>query len=149
MGPVLKDVKEAVDSGSNIDGVDAPAFTFHHAGGGCRDPQKQFLDAVKVAVDRAAAHPTKTAVCVTHREGIRDIHEMLTNARQRLSTPYCCVGHVTVPLDENGAVEDINAWEWNGCYSKEEVSTKIRLGGFVDDGYMTSPPPPSHSDVPD
>ena len=84
MGPVLKDVKEAVDRGSNIDGVDAPAFTFHHAGGGCRDPQKQFLDAVKVAVDRAAAHPTKTAKSSAAIKGSLQICFLMASLRKTL-----------------------------------------------------------------
>ena len=81
-----------------------PASSYH-------DATETFNAALRRAAEAAAGHESRTSVCVTHREGIRDVHAMLKPGVGRLSTPYCCWFKVTVPVSERG-VKGMKEWVW-------------------------------------
>lgn len=98
----------------------APAEVLAHSAAGARvevladstlgdDYSLSFLEGVHAL---AAAHVGGRCLCVSHREGIRDIAQELCGIPKRLKTPYCCIAKFrytqqNAPVDGGGA----GVWE--------------------------------------
>ncbi len=87
------------------------------------NPMEQFLAATVNAVCDAAEDSKAFTVCVTHREGIRELYRLARKSvdQGRLWTPYCCVAVFEV-VQQN----DVSTWKYMYCRPPEEASDIAR-----------------------
>jgi hypothetical protein len=86
-------------------------------------PSAQFLAAMEEAAVRADATPGRVAVAVTHREGMRDMKDLIEGAEGRLRLPYCAIAGIVAQV-EGGRVA---GWEWEGVWAAgEDVEAGVR-----------------------
>ncbi|GMI38628.1 hypothetical protein TeGR_g3489, partial [Tetraparma gracilis] len=85
-------------------------------------PSAQFLAAMEEAAVRADATPGRVAVAVTHREGMRDMKDLIEGAEGRLRLPYCALAGIVAQV-EGGRVA---GWEWEGVWAGEDVEAGVR-----------------------
>jgi Histidine phosphatase superfamily (branch 1) len=86
-----------------------------------------FFKTMTRIVKMAASRSCNVCVVVSHREGIRDLARDILRSQNRISTPYCCIGHFSAHLLEDTDASHVQ-WKFHNVIPYEKFGEEVDMG---------------------